>query len=151
MDRPVHVRTARPGDGPAMFELGMDQPGFEVSEGVRFYPRDVLQEWITSPGRDILTVADDGAQLLGFLICRPFLGSALLENLAVRPEYQHYGVATALLEDCWRRLTARGVGHLSALVREGNPALAFFERTGFRVGYRFHWTERTVPGTAPGA
>ncbi|MEH1124202.1 hypothetical protein [Micromonospora sp. CPCC 206061] len=55
MNQPVHVRAARPGDGQAMFGLGMAQPGFEVSDGVRFYAREVLQEWIASPGRDILT------------------------------------------------------------------------------------------------
>jgi ribosomal protein S18 acetylase RimI-like enzyme len=134
-----------------MFELGMAQPGFEVSEGSRFYAREVLQEWIASPGREILTVADDGEGMLGFLICRPFIGTALLENLAVRPEHQHRGIAKALLDDCLQRLAALGIGHLSALVREANPALGFFERMGFRVGYRFHWIERTVPDLDPGA
>lgn len=134
-----------------MFDLGMAQPGFEVNDGVRFYPREVLEEWIASPGRDILTVADDGERMLGFLICRPFIGSALLENIAVRPEHQGHGVAKALLDDCLRRLAALGIGHLSALVREANPALGFFERVDFRVGYRFHWVERAVPALEPGA
>jgi ribosomal protein S18 acetylase RimI-like enzyme len=134
-----------------MFELGMAQPGFEVNDGVRFYAREVLQEWIAGPGRDILTVADNGEQLLGFLICRPFIGSALLENIAVCAEHQRHGVAKALLDDCLRRLAALGIGHISALVREANPALAFFERAEFRVGYRFHWVERPVPAVEPGA
>ncbi|MEV4715445.1 GNAT family N-acetyltransferase [Micromonospora sp. NPDC049374] len=134
-----------------MFELGMAQPGFEVTEGVRFYAREVLQEWIANPGRDILTVADDGDGMLGFLICRPFVSSALLENLAVRAEHQHHGVAKALLDDCLRRLAELGIGHISAMVREANPALSFFERMGFRVGYRFHWVERTIPDLGPGA
>ncbi|MEH1130593.1 GNAT family N-acetyltransferase, partial [Micromonospora sp. CPCC 206061] len=103
---------------------------------------------LRNPG---LTVADDGEGMLGFLICRPFIGSALLENIAVRPEHQRHGVAKALLDDCLQRLAALGVGHLSALVREANPALGFFERAEFRVGYRFHWVERPVPALEPGA
>jgi ribosomal protein S18 acetylase RimI-like enzyme len=144
------IRVASPGDGPAIYELGMAQPGFEVSEGSRFYSRSRLFDWIADPGRDILTVADNSSGLLGFLICRPFADSALLENIAVRPADRHRGVAGMLFDDCLQRLRGLGIEQLNALVREENPALAFFERMGFRVGHRFRWLERDIPGQTDG-
>jgi ribosomal protein S18 acetylase RimI-like enzyme len=134
-----------------MYDLGIAQPGFEVSEGSRFYERPQLLAWIANPGRDILTVADDGSDLLGFLICRPFSDSALLENIAVRAEDRHRGVGEALLDDCLHRLRALAIRRVNALVREANPALGFFERMGFQVGYRFHWVERAITDRVPGA
>jgi ribosomal protein S18 acetylase RimI-like enzyme len=144
MDSSITIRTARPADGPAIYRLGVDQPGFEVSKNTRFYAKDYLEEWLAVPRGDILTVAEKDAEVVGFLICRVLHGSAILENIAVADDRRNAGLASALLRDLQDRLGAEGIREVHGLVRVGNPAIEFFRGAGFETGHQFTWIERRV-------
>lgn len=138
--RDCDIRDAVPDDAAAIYELGIDEPGFQVTESFGFYAYDDLVEWLREPGDDILRVAVDDDQLIGFLFCRLVRPrAAILENIAVVEPLRHQGVGLALLRDALRRLQKQRVKSVHGLVRTMNPSLGFFEHAGFELGHPFMW------------
>jgi len=79
-------------------------------------------------------------------------GELYLDSLAVLPEYQYRGIATALLYATAEKAEAMGVGPLGLLVDEGNPhAEVLYNKVGFRYagdnnwgGHRMRHLQKTV-------
>jgi GNAT superfamily N-acetyltransferase len=55
-----------------------------------------------------------------------------LANLHLAPDFQHRGLGTALVEELQRRATERAVP-VTLNVLKVNPAVAFYQRLGFRI------------------
>ncbi len=79
-----------------------------------------------------------GGPVGAYLSARCALDEAEILRLAVAGGARRRGLATALLEDAWDRLRARGVARCFLEVREDNEAaIRFYERSGFEtVGRR---------------
>ena len=81
----------------------------------------------------VVLAARDARRLVGFAIMEFLDDRAHLSLLAVKPGFQRMGVGRALLE--WLHSSARTAGTFLGHreVRAGNrPAMAFYERLGFR-------------------
>jgi len=79
----------------------------------------------------ICLAANDGDELLGYLVCSRYDQVWHLMNVAVAPERRRAGVARALI----RQLVEEGGGRLpfTLEVRASNqPAIAMYEQLGFR-------------------
>jgi ribosomal-protein-alanine N-acetyltransferase len=84
-----------------------------------------------------LTLARDGDQVIGFALGRIVLKEAELLLLAVRREQQRTGVGQLLLDRFTLVATTRGADRLHLEVRDGNPAMKLYARTGFsEIGRR---------------
>jgi [ribosomal protein S18]-alanine N-acetyltransferase len=84
-----------------------------------------------------LSLARQGQEVVGFSLGRVVLKEAELLLLAVRPEGRHKGVGQLLLDRFVLVATTRGADRLHLEVRDGNPAMKLYARSGFsEVGRR---------------
>lgn len=87
-----------------------------------------------------LTLAWIGDEVAGFALSRAVAGEAELLLLAVRRSNQGRGVGKTLLDEFMSASRIRGATHVHLEVREGNHAVALYERAGFwLVGRRRHY------------
>jgi len=78
-----------------------------------------------------LLVADDNAQLLGFALYRTMAEDAELLLLAVSPAAQGNGIGRKLLDQFIEDAKKKGAAKIHLEVRDGNPAIRFYEAAGF--------------------
>ena len=84
-----------------------------------------------------LTLARDGAEVVGFAMARVVAGEAELLLLAVKRKDQGRGIGKRLLDAFVADAAARGAERLHLEVREGNHALTLYSHAGFtQVGRR---------------
>ncbi|MCW3798522.1 GNAT family N-acetyltransferase [Sphingomonas sp. BN140010] len=81
----------------------------------------------------VLTLATNNSVPLGFSLVRSVADESELLLLAVRPHGRRRGVATALVNRFIADARGAGAHYLHLEVRDGNPATALYERTGFRI------------------
>jgi len=84
----------------------------------------------------VLTLATAGSRPLGFSLIRSVAGDSELLLLAVRPSGRRRGVGTSLVSHFVETGREAGAHHLHLEVRDGNPAVALYERTGFHLAGR---------------
>ncbi|MBI5161541.1 MAG: GNAT family N-acetyltransferase [Micrococcales bacterium] len=86
----------------------------------------------------IALVATDAANgLVGLLDVEIDRDSATIDTVAVHPDHQNCGVATALLDRCLPLLKAHGVTSLDAWTREDAAANRWYRRNGFVENVRY--------------
>jgi ribosomal-protein-alanine N-acetyltransferase len=84
-----------------------------------------------------LSLARDADRVIGFALARAVLAEAELLLLAVTRDHQGQGVGALLLDRFIMLSQRKGVEELHLEVRDGNPALALYQRAGFvEVGRR---------------
>jgi ribosomal protein S18 acetylase RimI-like enzyme len=128
-----------PGDEAALVALDAATWSPTSSPGPRpdpAAPRPFLERY----DPEDVTVAVDGAEVVGFLIARPWmpLASAAhmaeFRGLAVAPERQGEGIGSALLDHGIERARAAGKRRLLLRVLASNPgAVRLYETRGFAV------------------
>jgi len=78
---------------------------------------------------------DDAGAIVAFSVCWVIFDELHINTLAVSPAVRRKGVATALLRHVIAEAAAAGATKATLEVRASNaPALALYERLGFRVG-----------------
>jgi ribosomal-protein-alanine N-acetyltransferase len=80
-----------------------------------------------------LTIARRRGNAVGFGLARLVADEAELLLLAVRRTAQRQGIGEILLADFEAAAAHRGARRLHLEVREGNPAVKLYERSGFSV------------------
>lgn len=146
--RAAVVRPFRPGD----------EPGWIRCRALSFlgsaYFDDVRREKERYDGPSIELVADQDGEVVGLIdlecelqpgtVCedRPGLG-AMVWHLAVHPDHQRLGIATALLREAERLAGARGIERLEAWTRDDPHVQAWYESHGFEqvTGYLHVYVE----------
>ena len=84
-----------------------------------------------------LSLARDGDEVVGFALARIVLKEAELLLLAVRHEGRRRGIGQMLLDRFTLVATSRGADRLHLEVRDGNPAMKLYAKSGFaEVGRR---------------
>lgn len=87
-----------------------------------------------------LSLAHDGAGVVGFALCRAVADEAELLLLAVRRDARRRGVGKTLLERFATLARRQGADRLHLEVREGNHAVKLYEGAGFGlVGRRANY------------
>ncbi|WP_229812766.1 GNAT family N-acetyltransferase [Lentzea flava] len=87
--------------------------------------------WPVKRRTDLELVAAGGDGVVGVLDVSVPGEGAVVETVAVHPDHQRRGVATALLGEAVRRLARCGVRTLEVSVREDEPVLSWLARNGF--------------------
>jgi [ribosomal protein S18]-alanine N-acetyltransferase len=87
---------------------------------------------LSKPSGVCLTALREG-KIVGYCVCSRYDTVWHLMNIAVDPDHQRKGVATALLAALWERVNDLQ-GRFTLEVRRSNrPAIALYERHGFRA------------------
>ena len=84
----------------------------------------------------------------GFSLMRVVADEAELLLIAVAPPEREKGVGRALIDDFISLASAQGARRLHLEVRDGNRAIALYERAGFAVAGRRHAYYRGTDGSA---
>ncbi|GAB2851566.1 GNAT family N-acetyltransferase [Lentzea nigeriaca] len=92
--------------------------------------------WPVKRRADLELVAPGGGGIVGLLDVSVPDVNAVIETVAVHPDHQRRGVATALLGEAVRRLERCGVRTLEVSVREDEPVLRWLARNGFAEASR---------------
>lgn len=74
-----------------------------------------------------------GGEVAGFALLRAIADEAELLLIAVDPGVQKSGIGAALVDDFIALATSRGARRLHLEVRDGNTAIALYERAGFSL------------------
>lgn len=137
----IQVRGLRPDDFDQVVRIDQKNVGRRREE----YFRLKLEENLASKGLRVSLAAERDGMFAGFLLARVFYGefgraepAAVLETLAVHPDFQREGIGKALLEQLRRNLTGLGVRSVQTEVSwEDQRLMAFFHHEGFAPAPRF--------------
>ncbi len=97
----------------------------------------MLAEELYNDNASLVAAEGEDGTVLGYGMVRAVLDEGCLERIAVVPAYRRQGVAEEILS-AFLRFGQAHLAFLTLEVREGNaPAIAFYEKLGFReVGRR---------------
>ena len=137
----VYVRRLRPEDFERVVHLDARSVGRRREE----YFRIKLELAIQQTGVEVSLAAELEGLFVGFLIARVYYGefgslepAAVLEVLAVDPDFRGRGVGRALVRQLRTNLLALGVGTIQTEVHwDDQPLMGFFQREGFQPAARF--------------
>jgi len=147
MPAELEVRLARAEDIGGICALGRSDAAFAVSDAIRFYEPDEVENWTSAGTDNIFLVAYVGQELAGFLYCKVMSWHwAMLDNLYVAPSHRAGGVGQALLQLLRAELTARDTKYLSTLA-DGNAerTCRFREQQRFAREKPYVWFELFLP------
>lgn len=122
------LRHGRGGDLDAVMEIMSE--AFDVSFG-EAWTRSQCAGILPMAGVALRLACDEGSRVTGFSLIRSIAGEAELLLIAVDPDVQQRGIGRLLVEDFIAEAARQGAHRLHLEVREGNPAIALYERAGF--------------------
>lgn len=146
----VRLRTFRDGDARAFYEAG-NEAFADTWEPIE-PPFEEWSHWVLdtpSFDPDLWFLAEDGAEVAGFAICKVHPGDAELgwiQILGVRKPWRGRGVGRGLLLTAFRAFRARGLLPAGLGVDAENPtgATRLYESVGMRAVDRFELYEKDV-------
>jgi ribosomal protein S18 acetylase RimI-like enzyme len=105
---------------------------------------DDLRRVVTASTAHVL-VAEVGGRVIGSIMGTFDGWRGNIYRLAVHPDYQRQGVASALVVEVEKRLTRQGAKRITALVEKDHPlAMTFWEGVGYGVDERIVRRVRTL-------
>jgi ribosomal protein S18 acetylase RimI-like enzyme len=136
----VRVRGLRPDDFDAVVAIDAKSVGRRREE----YFRVKLEENLRATGVRVSLAAELDGLFVGFLLARVYYGefgrtepAAVLDTIAVHPDFQGRHVGAALLAQLKRNLAGLRVGSIQTEVAwEDQRLMAFFQHEGFRPAAR---------------
>jgi len=133
MDVPYRIRPPEPRDVAGV--LAVERACFADP----WSPR-AIQEAMHSDGSCAL-VAENGSEILGFVLARTAGPEAEILDLAVVPRARRQGIARGLLRAVRERVRPLGIAEIFLEVRESNrAAIALYQAEGYRaVGIRHRY------------
>ncbi|MBS0504117.1 MAG: GNAT family N-acetyltransferase [Proteobacteria bacterium] len=89
------------------------------------------------PGSWLLIARTGAAEPAGFALCRSVADEAELLLIAVRKRFRRHGIARTLLREAMSQALDQDIRSFHLEVRQGNPAIALYQGSGFeQVGTR---------------
>jgi ribosomal protein S18 acetylase RimI-like enzyme len=132
----IRIRPARPDEALAVAAVHIlaDRETYQPIYGAHFEQVELArseQRWATAlAAGDVLLVAEEGEQILGFAHATPSWMSALY----LLATHKRRGIGLALLVALCDALQARGVSEIGFKAVAGNAgAIAFYEAVGARI------------------
>ena len=121
--------------------LGAPLPPRSFQEAWRMRTAN-YEKWLRLPDTFVLGAIKDG-DLVGFVLTRPYGVSdtwqtqdrvAMMESIALRPEWQGKGLGSAMMDEVERQLLLRGIHDVYVDVEPANTAaLRLYERRGYEL------------------
>ncbi len=137
------VRRATGDDVERIYALGTADRVFEVSPAIHFYEKSELEEWVGSPGENVLLVAEESGETVGFLYAKVMSHHwAMLDTFYVAPAWRGRGIAKQMLSFLSEALRQRGLEYISTLCDSSDAELLrHLPRQGFTPRKTYVWHE----------
>jgi len=137
------IGNATTADIDEIFRMGTTDPGFAVSQSIRFYEKSELFEWVANSENNVLLVARHSSELAGFLFCKIMSSHwAMLDNFYISNDHRNGICSSRLFDELKKRLIACGISYLSTLIRKDAVHLSRYARkAGFVAVREFVWHE----------
>lgn len=132
--------------------LGLTTPELHVQEDGQtayYYTKETLSAFIKSTN-DIHLVAKINGEIAGYRLAayNPHLKEAYLIDMVVAPKHRNKGVASALYDETFKQLDARGCVWAWALVKPTNEVTGeILVKKGFTKGTAFNFYYKEAPLT----
>jgi ribosomal-protein-alanine N-acetyltransferase len=126
----VAIRDFRADDMDAV--MAVMGAAFEPSYG-EAWTRSQCSGILPMPGVALRIALGENGAIAGFALFRAIVDEAELLLIAVDPAVQHQGIGAALIDDFITFARSRGASRLHLEVRDGNSAIALYERAGFSL------------------
>jgi len=124
----VTTREFRIEDYDSAIELWRRVEGVEVAEGDS--KEEIARHILRNPG--VSRVAEEGAKIVGAVLCGHDGRRGLIYHLAIEPEYRRQAVGKRLVEECLNALCTAGIKRALLLVAKDNASgRAFWHRCGW--------------------
>jgi len=121
---PIAIRCALLEDVPAILGIGRRAP---------MAPRWTYEQFARLVGHDVVLLAEDVAEVRGFICANALSNEWEIENLVVDADFLRRGVADALLRELIQRAKNEAAAAILLDVRESNlPARRLYEKHAFR-------------------
>jgi hypothetical protein len=118
------ARYATSTDIRVIHELGTSTDEFKVSDGLVFYTKSELLEWVKDRRENILMVLEKNALVVGFTFCKVMSHRwALAETFYIHPDHRTLKSAEVLYMAALNDLKSRGVEQISFIIRDDHKAL----------------------------
>jgi len=111
------------------------------------YKRAYIRECLVDKKGDLVLVAEDKEQIVGFLIAEIWRKkrNSFLLDLFVKPEYRKHGVATELRKEHEKICKGLGITDMNCLVLTTNKRMQkHVEDHGFKRGNKFYFYEKNL-------
>ena len=124
----VTTREFRIEDYDSAVELWRRVEGVEVAEGDS--KEEIARHILRNPG--VSRVAEEGAKIVGAVLCGHDGRRGLIYHLAIEPTYRRQALGKRLVEECLNALRKAGIKRALLLVAEDNASgRSFWHRWGW--------------------
>lgn len=139
-------RDAKLGDIDSIFNFGINDDSFRVSEKIKFYEIEELSEWVLDKVNNILAVAEDNGVVVGFFFCKLMSSHwAFLDNFYLDSGFRGYDNGKKMFLFLKNKLSEKNIKYLSILVESDKKALIrYSENLGFSKSNKYQWLELFV-------
>ena len=97
------------------------------------WPVEGIREELDNENSHFLTAVCDG-KVLGYIGVQEICGEAYIANVAVHPEYRHFGVGERLISKAADGAKQRQCEFITLEVRKSNaPAIALYQKEGYNI------------------
>jgi ribosomal protein S18 acetylase RimI-like enzyme len=143
-DLKIIIRQPKKSELEKVYRLGCSTKEFTVSDEVRYYRRQEIEEFTGNNKDDIFLVAVHKSQIVGSLFAKIISRRwCMLDTVCVKKNYQRRKIGSQLLERLYAILIERNIHYVQGIVGCDNiKARDSFKRMGFEEGRKFIWFEK---------
>lgn len=149
MKEEITIRHAKLSDINSIYELGSkfdDSLKASRRRNMHFHEKKEFKEFIKGPKYNILLVATKNKKVVGFLYSKILSYDwCLIDDLAVKKEYQNEGLGSKLLHEFYKILKKRKIDYVQLLeeIHHKNTR-KFWKDKGFREEKVFVWADKMI-------
>lgn len=143
----VEIRGARKEDVDEIIKIGSkleDALKASKSSKSHFHEKSEFIEFIKKSKGNILLVAEEHKQVIGFLYAKILTKDwCMIDNLAVKKNFQNMGVGNLLLNKLYSILNKRKITYIQGLIEINHKkSRKFWKDRGFKEGKIFVWVDK---------
>ena len=132
-------------DSENIYKFGEVEKSFRVSEEIKFYEKEELEEWIRKK-KDILLIAMEKEEIVGFACCKVMSSHwGVVDNLYVKEEWRKKGVGSLIFNKIIFLLKKKKIKYVNVLVDVmDSKTRGYLEKRGFKSQKEYVWMDKFI-------
>jgi ribosomal protein S18 acetylase RimI-like enzyme len=142
----ITIRQPKKNELEKIYRLGCSIKEFAVSDYVRYYRRQEIEDFMGKNKDNIFLVAVHKDQIIGSLFAKIISSRwCMMDTICVKENYQRRGIGDQLLEKLYAILKKKNIHYVQAIVEKKNsPASNYYKKMEFEEGREFIWVEKFI-------